>query len=348
MPSPTGVSNDNIHSRAVRPGLMTWASELAKGHSALIGLKLPAEAIPSDASNRLLFRAQTDKGTVILIDAPSQTENNQQFAALSGWYLNQGINVPKIHAMDLDAGYFVVSDLGRQTYLEVLEATPALADQLYREAIEVLLKLARLKNGTGIPEYSQERFRNELGIFRQWCVEAWLGLDPPDFWDDFCQQLLAVIAEQPKVCVHRDFHSRNLIARPNGVGLVDYQDTLMGPLSYDIGSLLWDCYIDWPQDYVLVWLDFFRKQSQRTFDLEIETEQFIRWATLTVSQRHLKAIGIFVRLYLQVQRPAYLAYIPRVLTYLKRHLGVLDRDHRDWFEACLYPAIETKLKELDR
>lgn len=324
---------------------MLWAQEISQKNEALAGLQLPAVPLQADASTRLAFRAVTHQGTVILVDAPPDTENNGQFAALAPWYAARAMHVPTIYAMDLAKGYFAVSDLGPTTYLRALETTPLLADDLYHAAIEVLLKLATVSDDPQIPPYSLQRFQHELDLFSQWFAGSWLKVQLPDCWQSLCEELLAVVAAQPKICVHRDFHSRNLMVleNTNHPGIVDYQDTLIGPLTYDIGSLLWDCYIDWPESVSLAYLEHFRQQLARQ-GMAVEAELFQRWAILTVSQRHLKALGIFARLYVQEKRSGYLADMPRVLGYLELHLGAFNAEFCDWLTQ-LRSEIERRLAQ---
>ena len=332
-----------MHTTQQRPELILWAEEISQKNEALAGLRLPAVPLQADASTRVAFRMATGQGTVILMDAPPETENNGQFAALASWYATRAMNVPVIYAMDLDKGYFAVSDLGPTTYLQALEATPLLADDLYHAAMVTLLKLAAVSNDPQIPPYSLQRFQNELDLFSQWFATSWLKVQLPDCWQPLCQELLAAAVAQPKICVHRDFHSRNLMVleHADNPGIVDYQDTLIGPLTYDIGSLLWDCYIDWPESVSLAYLEHFRQQLASQ-GMPVEPELFQRWTILTVSQRHLKALGIFARLYVQENRAGYLADIPRVLGYLERHLGVFNAEFCGWL-AQLRPEIERHL-----
>ncbi len=334
--------------REPRSGLLLWAKSVEFQHAALTGFQWPAEPIPSDASNRLAFRVKTHAGSVILIDSPPQTENNGQFAALAGWYLACGLKVPVIYAMNLADGYFAVSDLGEQTWLDMLKASPDRADEMYSKGLLALCRLASRPHDSRIPEYSQGRFSDELELFSRWCVEAWLHLSLPAFWPALCEELLDTIAEQPRVCVHRDFHSRNLMVQPDvgTPGIVDYQDTLIGPLTYDVGSLLWDCYIDWPEQQVLRRLEFFRQQLAFVCGLKIDADRFVRWAKLTVSQRHLKAMGIFARLHVQENRHNYLACMPRVLGYLENHLSTICPNYLDWSVGQLRPAVASRLSRL--
>lgn len=337
-----------MHSKERYLSLLGWAQKMSVELSAIGELKLPAEPLLVDASTRHFFRAETAHGSIILVDAPPSTENNIQFARLGPWYAAHGFNVPIIYAMDLEAGFFLISDLGRQTYLDVLQQHPAQAKTLYRTAMSALLKLADA-DPEGIPDYSEQRFRDELALFGQWCIEAWLDLTLPVSWHELSGQLLAAVMEQPKVCVHRDFHSRNLMVLDadaqldaTNPGIVDYQDTLVGPVTYDITSLLWDCYIDWPQNLCLERLEWFRQQHAQRGN-EYPFECFYRWARCTASQRHLKALGIFARLYVQDGRKDYLATMPRVLAYLEQHLAVVNQEFASWLQTTLCPEIKKRL-----
>lgn len=331
-------------------GLMDWARKLGTKESALAGLVLPAQSLAPDASTRRFFRAQVAAGTVILMDAPPETENNHQFARLASWYKEQGLNVPVIYAADFEAGYFAVSDLGQQTYLDVLQQAPSSADDLYQDAMRALLRLIDAPRDS-LPDYSQERFQDELDLFKHWYVEAWLEIEVPAGWSALCSLLLETINQQPKVCVHRDFHSRNLMVLDDlgNPGIVDYQDTLFGPLTYDIASLLWDCYVDWPEAICEERLEAFRQllvQQNKQFDCS--PALFRRWAVLTASQRHLKALGIFARLQVQAGRSGYLPYMPRMLAYLEHHLGDVHEEFARWLATQVRPRMESRLADMNK
>lgn len=324
--------------------LMRWASRVSSYVAQLTGFTPPATPMhTTDASQRRFFRAQTHQGSAVLIDSPPASENNTGFAELSLWYRAQGFHVPEIYAVSLQSGFFAVSDLGEQTYLQALQQQPGRAEVLYQDAVDVLVKLAAAPTDVMAP-YSRQRFYDELAIFKTHCVEAWLGLSIPPSWRLLCDALVAVTMAQPMVCVHRDFHSRNLMVTPtDSPGLVDYQDSLCGPLTYDIASLLWDCYIDWPEPFCARHLAAFYHQMHH-FTLG-SFEDFQQACRLTVSQRHLKAVGIFARLHLQQGRSGYLPVIPRVLGYLDRHLRQVHQDFANWLTETLAPEVQRRLTE---
>ena len=340
-------------------GLLTWVQGLAVAE--LEGCRLPPEPLAGDASSRRFFRLQTAAGSLILVDAPPATEANTEYLALSSWYQKRGFRVPSIKAHHLEAGYFLVTDLGHKTYLDVLQRTPAQADALYDAAIDALVRLAEVGAAGGLPPYSLKRFTDELDLFVDWFVKAWLKQPLPAAWPQVKAVLIEAVTSQPKVCTHRDFHSRNLLVPPapaeaavenkntneqvsgivdeRALGIVDYQDSLYGPLSYDIASLIWDCYIDWPQADNLRRLQTYYNRLPEALRAECSEVDFERLAILTASQRHLKALGIFARLHVQENRRQYLASMPRVLDYLAYHLGDVSPDFCIWLKDHISPLV---------
>lgn len=320
--------------------MLEWVQGLLGRVAVLEGAKMPPAPLPTDASNRRFYRLVVTSGSLILVDALPATEAGEDYLMLSKWYSAQGFHVPQIYAHDLEAGYFVVSDLGEHTYLDVLESEPERADALYVTAMSVLQRLVRIEPDI-LPIYTKERFDAELELFATWFVRAWLRLPMPSGWVQLKEALLEAVTSQPKVCTHRDFHSRNLlhtqVAKTSAgaqetlkLGIVDYQDSLQGPLCYDIASLLWDCYIDWPEAVSLSRLNVYYEGLPDSLKAKLSSADFERQTLLTASQRHLKALGIFARLHVQEGRSQYLASIPRVLDYLALHLQELSPDFSDW------------------
>lgn len=330
--------------------LLEWVWGLSDTVAVLEGVRIPPSSLAADASNRRFYRLKTTVGSVILVDAPPDSEANADYLKLSKWYRSHGFLVPEIYAHDLGAGYFVVSDLGEQTYLDVLECEPERADALYETAIATLLRLARLTPDV-LPIYDKVRFAAELELFITWFVQAWLAQSPPNSWAQLKADLLAAVLSQPKICTHRDFHSRNLLQAHSGAnsaevpepGIVDYQDSLQGPLCYDIASLLWDCYIDWHETDSLGRLHDYYAHLPCSLKTKLNSTDFERLTLLTASQRHLKALGIFARLHVQEGRSHYIASMPRVLDYLVLHLRALSPEFSDWLTTDIRPLV---MKEL--
>jgi aminoglycoside/choline kinase family phosphotransferase len=283
----------------------------------------PASA---DASFRRYWRLSRHPsrggGSLIAVDAPPEREDSAGFVRLARALRAIGLNVPEVHAEDLAQGFLLVGDLGERQYLDQLH--PNNADRLYGDAIGALIALQSSGPREGLPDYDEPFLRRELGIFDEWLLDGLLALpraeqDRPMLeitYDLLVESALA----QPRVCVHRDFHSRNLMLTEQGnPGILDFQDAVIGPVSYDLVSLLRDCYIDWPAERVQSWADAYFALAVRCGVLaEEHAASFTAWFDLMGIQRHLKAAGIFARLALRDARPDYLRSLPRTLGYVQQ------------------------------
>ena len=231
--------------------------------------------------------------------------------------------MPEILASNLELGFFLVSDFGNRLLGDVLRSEEP--GPRYHQALDLLLRIQALPDDGTCPPYAMDRFRMELDIFREWFLEGLLGYHLGAAETAVLRTaqtaLLEVIARQPRVCVHRDFHSRNLLVLDNNqLGIVDFQDALFGPYAYDAVSLLRDCYVRWPDADVAAWRDHYAEAAAE----RLAPQRFASGALddvetdfdFTGMQRHLKAIGIFARLWVRNDRAGYLADIPRVLGYL--------------------------------
>lgn len=279
----------------------------------------PASA---DASFRRYFRVHRGGGTQIAMDAPPDRESLDGWLRVARILAGTGVQVPPVLAVDAEQGFVLIGDLGRQHYLEALGAG-ADPEPLYADAIDALV---RLQSGdpaaaAELPRYDRELLYGEISLFSEWFAGRHLGLllsdderrAMEDAFDWLCEQALA----QPVVLVHRDYHSRNLLVRPEGnPGIVDFQDAVRGPISYDLVSLLKDCYIVWPRGRMLAWLDRYRETASAAgLDVGAGRAQFLQWFDRMGLQRHLKVLGIFSRLWHRDGKPGYLSDLPRVLDY---------------------------------
>lgn len=285
----------------------------------------------SDASFRRYFRISskpgnlnpyTDGSSLIVMDAPPPQENVEPFIYVSTLLSELGLNVPVVYEKNISDGFLLLSDLGSTQYLSVL--TEKNVDKLYADALEALFRLQ--KNGPHqsdfFPLYDRAFFQRELEIFSEWYLQKHMGLrlsQGERAIVDSCYQVLIESAlEQPVVLVHRDFHSRNLmLTEPNNPGILDFQDAVIGPVSYDLVSLLKDCYIQWPVNRVEPWCLEYKQRIEDEGVIEpVSNEKFLRWFDLMGMQRHLKAAGIFARLDQRDGKPDYLNDIPRTLSYV--------------------------------
>lgn len=288
-------------------------------------LDRPVEAIApasADASFRRYFRVHGGSETHIVMDAPPPKENVRPFVAVAALLRAAGVQTPEVLAVDPQRGFVLLGDFGDRNYLDALAEDSA--EALYADALAALLALQRgvKVDAAELPAYDEKLLRTELGIFNEWLLDRSLALElsagDSAMLEAAFQILIDSALEQPRVCVHRDYHSRNLMVTASGnPGVLDFQDAVIGPITYDLASLLRDCYIAWPADRVEAWMAAYRGELLAAGLLkEDDAPRFRRWFDLMGMQRHLKAAGIFSRLNLRDGKPGYLKDIPRTLGYV--------------------------------
>ena len=285
----------------------------------------PASA---DASFRRYFRVSGNGASYIVMDAPPDKEDMRPYIEIARRLHHLGLNVPEVLEQDQARGYLLLTDLGQQMYLPQLnEAT---VERLYGDALGALVTLqAGIFTDPGfLPEYDEALLRRELELFREWYLGRHLGLAlsraQTAALDGAFTLLVRSALAQPRVWVHRDYHSRNLmVTRENNPGILDFQDAVRGPATYDLVSLLRDCYIAWPLERIEEWaLGYQALALQSGLPVRADEAQFLREFDLMGVQRHLKATGIFARLHHRDGKPTYLDDIPRTLGYV---VGVSGR-----------------------
>ena len=257
------------------------------------------------------------------MDAPPAQEDCLPFVRIAGYLEAMRLNAPRIIEANLDEGFLLLSDLGSRQYLEELQRDASTAPALYSDAIGALVTMQR--RGAAyqglLPPYSDELLRFEVSLFHDWLCGTHLGISLTEGeereWQDCCDVLVTNALDQPQAFVHRDYHSRNLmLTDQENPGILDFQDAVEGPFTYDLASLLKDCYVKWPAEQVWQWaLNFYDAVEPATRD-RIDEEQFRRHFELMGAQRHLKAAGIFARLDHRDGKPGYLKDIPRTLSYI--------------------------------
>lgn len=294
--------------------------------------------VAGDASFRRYFRLCRGDESFIVMDAPPDKEDCRPFVAIARTMEARGLNVPRVLAADLAQGFLLLTDLGDVQYAQVLTAQRV--DALYDDALVALLRLQAggFPAGPALPDYGRELLWAEMALFKDWLLERHcgihLGADDERLWRDGCERLAEAALTQPRVWVHRDYHSRNLMyTQRANPGILDFQDAVRGPITYDLVSLLRDCYIAWPEQQVLQWQEDYRQRllASGLLDREVDTETFAHWCDWMAMQRHLKAAGIFARLYHRDGKAAYLADIPRTVGYIvraSRRYGELEFLHR--------------------
>jgi aminoglycoside/choline kinase family phosphotransferase len=279
------------------------------------------EPASADASFRRYFRVRLDDGTTrIVMDAPLEQEDCRPFARIARLLRDAGVHVPAVFAMDLDAGFMLLEDLGRRAYLEAL--ADASADRLYGDAIAALLRMQTAVDPAQLPPYDRELLLREMHLFDGWLLRRHLDIAPGAQIEDLLLTVYGALADnalsQPRVCVHRDYHSRNLMmVDGDNPGVIDFQDAVAGPVTYDLVSLLRDCYLRWQPARVDGWVAGYWRQARDAGLLPgVELPTFVTWFDLMGVQRHLKAAGIFARLWHRDGKPGYLDDIPRTLGYI--------------------------------
>ena len=277
------------------------------------------EPASEDASFRRYFRVRADSRTWIAMDAPPPMEDCRPFCSVLGLLRGAGVSAPELHAADMDRGFLLLDDLGSRCYLDVIDE--ANADSLYADAFEALLDMQCLIGGGQVPAYDERRLRAELDLFPEWFLSRHLGIELGGALaralDGTFETLIGVCRAQPQVFVHRDYHSRNLmLLERRNPGVIDFQDAVDGPVTYDLVSLLRDVYVRWPEERVAGWVDAYHDRAVVRRLVDAGRERFRRWFDLTGVQRHLKIAGIFARLWHRDGKPRYLDDLPLTLAYL--------------------------------
>ena len=285
------------------------------------------------------------------MDAPLPHEDCRPFVQIAGYMESMGLNCPRILGADFANGFVLMTDLGSTQYLDELEREPDRAHDLYTDAIDALLVLQ--ENGEAyqqkLPAYDYDFVASELSIFRDWLCRRHLGIDFSDNeevrWHKCCEALVDNALRQKQVFMHRDYHSRNLmLVGENNPGILDFQDAVEGPLTYDVVSLLKDCYIKWPADKIKEWALQYYDRLGSEFRDGLSAKKFLQHFDLMGVQRHLKAAGIFTRLYHRDNKSGYIGDIPRTLSYISEtapqyeELSFLS----DLIDNRILPALETK------
>lgn len=274
------------------------------------------EVASADASFRRYFRVRLNNSqpqSYIVMDAPPDKEDCAPFIKIARLLEDAAVHAPHIYQYDAAQGFMLLSDLGNRAYLDQLKADTV--DLLYGDAINAIIHMQQIS--AELPAYNEVLLRTEMSLFSDWYLARHLQLELTEEQQHVLDNTFSLLVEnalqQPQVFVHRDYHSRNLmITDENNPGVIDFQDAVVGAASYDLVSLIKDCYIAWPRHKQLHWIRQYLAQST----LQIETDTFIKQLDLMGLQRHIKVCGIFARLNYRDGKPGYLADIPRTLAYV--------------------------------
>ena len=271
--------------------------------------------VAGDASFRRYFRLRLHGVSRILMDAPPPNEDVGPFIDIDQRLRDAGLHAPEIIHADRDNGFLLLEDLGDGLYRGLLHENNV--DKLFPPLFEMLTALALKVDSSGLPLFDYRKLRRDMDLFPVWYLDVYRKCPSrallDGFWGDFCDRVIDAALEQPQTFVHRDFHSCNLIRTPcNDIGIIDFQDGVLGPVSYDFISLAWDRYISWPRHRIERWMEDIRLR----FGLDIEPDRWRRYCDLMGLQRNFKIVGIFARLHFRDGKRGYLEMIPRFYDYL--------------------------------
>lgn len=316
-----------------RAALARWAAEQQPLPDAVM------QPVSSDASFRRYFRIRTAGKSLVAMDAPPEQEDVGPFLDVAGRLARAGVHVPRILAADPDAGFLLLSDLGERPFHHALPRGDA--DALFGDALDALVRIQAQADATGLPEYDAALLLRELELFPEWFLRRHWQVAPTeeelDGWELVCMTLLRWALDQPRVFCHRDFMPRNLMVTEPNPGIIDFQDAVTGPVSYDPVCLFRDAFLSWPPERVDAWLEDYRQRAiSAGLPVPESAELWRRTCDLMGVQRHLKVLGIFARIRHRDGKPAYLEDAPRFFGYLNHaitrnpELADLSRLLRAW------------------
>lgn len=325
----------------------SWCLECARA----LGVEgdITLDSVSGDASFRSYFRFGDAGKSYVAVNSPPDKEKNIEFVTLAKLMGDGRVKVPSVIYFDETMGFMLLDDFGDTLLLP--ELTADTADAYYGQVIKSLLDIQRLKHSYGesfqLASYDAKLLIDEMNLFKQWFVGEMLGYALSEqesvLIDGVFELLVNSARQQPQVFVHRDFHARNLmVVDSSEIGVIDFQDAVIGPITYDLVSLYKDCYISWPRHKLEQWVEEYRQLAVATLELPMATsEDFLKQFDLMGLQRHLKVLGIFARLSLRDGKTGYLKDLPLVLAYVREtcqqypEFATFD----EWFEATLQPLI---------
>ncbi len=304
------------------------------------------QALSGDASFRRYFRCEVAGQSFIVALAPPETEKNHEFVEIASLLNAAGVQAPMVIAVDYDHGFILQNDLGDRLLLPQLRDDTV--DSWYHQAMHQLLQMLTITQDrlAKLPAYDEEALKLELSYFQTWFLEAMLDYQcsaaEQRMLDSFFDELVDSALDQPQQFVHRDYHSRNIMITDDHLLVtIDFQDAVCGPITYDLVSLLRDCYVVWPEQRVRAWVSYFYKKLIQQGQLRVDETIFQRWFDLMGLQRHIKVLGVFSRLSIRDDKHGYLQDLPVVVNYV---LAVARQqecaeDFLEWFEDRILPLI---------
>ncbi|MBZ5875662.1 aminoglycoside phosphotransferase family protein [Chromohalobacter israelensis] len=306
------------------------------------------EQVAGDASFRHYYRLHLPDGTPrVLMDAPPERENSRAFVDIARDWRAVALPVPALHAVDLAAGFVELEDLGDDVMHQHL-TTEAAADTWFTRALDLLEHVQRQAPSAALPAYDRDLLGRELDLFPDWCLSRLLEIPAPPEWPALREALIDSALAQPRVAVHRDFDAMNLMVRDDTLWLIDFQDAVRGPISYDLVSLLRGRYRLWSRERMDTFIETFHRRAVADGRLPADSDiaTFTRQVEAMGIQRSLKVLGIFCRLALRDAKPRYLARLPHFLAHLHHGLEAVP-EHAAflaWVETTLTPALQRALE----
>ena len=336
--------------------LTHWAKSELKLRDWKVSAPFELSSLTADAGFRRYFRVPCEP-SLLAVFAPPAAEKNETFTVLAEHFIAQGIHAPSVLAVDYEQGFLLLEDFGDTLFQNVL--TNESVDVLYGEALLTLLRLQQCKSSEVIgsdskrfmlSQYSPDLLREEMDLLQEWFAPKLLGYELTDADKSMLNDVKVLLCdsalEQPQVWVHRDFHSRNLICREGQApGVIDFQDAVHGPITYDLVSLLRDCYVRWQPARVESWALAYGAMAADVGLIEsVHQQQWLRWFDLMGLQRHIKVLGVFARLYLRDGKANYLQDLPLVIRYVLEVAKKYPELNAFvvWFEASLLPLCESQ------
>jgi len=306
---------------------------------------LELEALAGDAGFRRYYRLNTQP-SLIAVNSPPLKEKNLAYVNIALFLQGQGVRTPKIYAVNFEQGYLLLEDFGERLFQHQL----SLENQscLYDKAESTLLEIQNCSvDNSPAPDYDYQKLAEELALFEQWFVRELLGIrlsaDEKATLDQLFAQLIDSALQQPQVLVHSDYHSRNLmLLEDDQIGVIDFQDAMRGPISYDLVSLLKDCYVHWPAARVEQRALSFKQRLEKEGALaNVDDKQFMQWLDFMGLQRHIKVLGIFARLALRDNKRSYLEDIPLVVRYCLEAADSYQQsaEFSLWFKRAIVPLL---------
>jgi aminoglycoside/choline kinase family phosphotransferase len=304
-----------IHADARRAAVERWVAEQFPG------ARFSLEPASEDASFRRYWRARVADGrTYVVMDAPPDKEDCRPFVHVGGLLRAAGVNAPEIFAQDLASGFLLLGDLGNTTYLQAINAQNA--PGLFSDAIDTLIRWQLATRPGELPPYDEALLRREMNLFPEWYVAKHLKQDLSASQKENLEKIFAALVKsalaQPTVYVHRDYMPRNLMLSEPNPGVLDFQDAVMGPITYDVVSLMRDAFVSWEEQQVLDWtVRYWEKAKRAKLPVDADFGEFWRGFEWMGLQRHLKVLGIFARINYRDGKPKYLQDTPRFIAYAR-------------------------------